>query len=79
MSFSFGSTSLMHILGFWLSPAVVIMLLLLHLYLLVMRSPPLTVIVQIHFEAVAPDAPAAGRDAQMQEPNDELNNTEVTE
>ena len=72
------STSVMYVLGFLLSPAAVIMLLLL---CLVMRSPPPTVFVQIHFVAVAPDVPAAGRDDQMQgqEPNDEQNDAEVAE
>ena len=75
----FVSTSVMYLLGFLLSPVAVIMLLLLFL---VMRSPPpTTVFVQLHFVAVAPDVPAAGRDDQMQrqEPNDEQNDAEVAE
>ena len=67
-----------YVLCFLLSPAAVIMLLL---YMLVMRSLPSTVIVQIHFVAVAPDVPGAGREDQMrgQELNDEQNNAEVVE
>ena len=64
-----------YVLCFLLSPAAVIMLLL---YMLVMRSLPLTVIVQIHFVA---DVPGAGREDQMrgQELNDEQNDAEVVE
>ena len=69
----------MYVLGFLLCPVAVIMLLL--LYMLVVRSSPPTAIVQIHFVAVAPDVPAAGRDDRMrgQKPNDEQNDAEVTE
>ena len=68
----------MYVLDFLLSPAAVVVLLLLFL---IIWSPPPTVFVQLHFVAVAPDVPAAGRDDQMrgQEPNDEQNNAEVTE
>ena len=57
------------------SPGAALML------LLVMRSLPTTVIVQIHFVTVAPDVPAAGREDQMrgQELNDEQNDAEVVE
>ena len=67
-----------YVLCFLLSPAAVIMLLL---YMLVMRSLPPNVIVQIHFVAVAPDVPGAGREDQMrgQELNDEQNDAEVVE
>ena len=59
-----------------LSPAAVGITLL--LYMLVMRSLPPTVIVQIHFVA---DVPGAGREDQMrgQELNDEQNDAEVVE
>ena len=78
MLFLFWLTSVMYLLGFLLSLAAVIMLLLLFP---VMRSPPPTVTMQIHSVAVAPDVPAAGRDDQMQgqEPNDEQNDAEVAE
>ena len=61
-----------YVLCFLLSPAAVIML------LLVMRSLPPTVIVQLHFVA---DVPGAGREDQMrgQELNDEQNDAEVVE
>ena len=66
-----------YVLSFLLSPAAVIMLLL---YMLVMRSLPPNVIVQIHFVAVAPDVPGAGRDQMRgQELNDEQNDAEVVE
>ena len=58
------------VLCFMLSPAAVIML------LLVMRSLPPTVIVQLHFVA---DVPGAGREDQMQEMNNEQNDAEVVE
>ena len=71
---------MMYVLGFLLCPASVIIVLLM-LYMLVMRSPPPTIFVQIHFVAVAPDLPAAGCDDQMrgQEPNNEQNDAEVAE
>ena len=75
MSFLFGLTSVMYVLGFLLSLAAVIMLLLLFL---VMRSLPPTVTVQIHFVAVAPDVPAPDQ-MRGQEPNDEQNDAEVAE